>query len=198
MYKLVVSLGYDLRSDNSIHTILENRLKNAVDFCSKYKDSDLLLMGASSYRKAGEGLVSQASVMRDYLLKNFARELEGVKIMTEETTTSTVEQLCYLKKFIEKEKLKYSDLVIVSSKFFGDRVKIYSEYIFGNTSGIIFVESEVPPEMVERFQKVEAQKFKEIQSWLKDHKKGDDQNILKEQKEFQGRVLKGETKQPIS
>jgi len=196
MPKLIVCLGYHLQLDNSIHPVLKNRLLDAVALCGKNKGSTLLLMGSSPYGDFRKDEISEASAMKEYLEKNFSDKLKGIKILTEGTTRSAVEQLCCLKKFIEKEKLNFSDLVIISSKFFSDRVKLYAEYVFGSVSGIIFVGSRIPPEIADEFKRAEKFKLKEGIKWLKGYKKGDDRVILREQKEFQNKVVKGEIKQP--
>lgn len=167
MPKLIMCLGYHLEPDNSVHPVLKNRLLDAANFCKSNKNSTLLLMGSSPYGDLRKDKISEASAMKKYLEENFSEELGGTKIITKETTASTVEQLCYLKEFIAKEKLNISDLVVVSSEFFSDRVKLYAE--------------------------------KERARWLNGRTKGDDTAILKEQKEFQGGVIRGEIKQsPIS
>lgn len=196
MSKLIVCLGYHLPQDNSIPVILENRLKNVARLCIENPDSTLLLMGSSPYGESGKNKASEASVMKEYLEINFEKNLTYVKIITEETTTSTVEQLCYLKSFLQAQKLNSSDLFIVSSEFFSERVKLYAEYIFGIIDGIIFIESAVPPEARERFKELENEKIKEGIKWLAHIKKGDDATILREQQEFQRKVVVGEIKQP--
>jgi len=198
MSKLIVCLGYRLEPDNSINPILKNRLKDTADICAKHKNSTLLLMGAFVYKNARKNTKSEAFVMKKYLQENFTQKIKDIKIITEENTTSTVEQICYLKKIIKKNKFKYSDLIIVSSKFFGNRVKLYVEYIFGTKKGVNFVESAIPKNLEIRFKKIETFKLKQIQDWLKDHKKGDDKRILREQKIFQNKILKGKIKQPLS
>ncbi|OGI61059.1 hypothetical protein A2814_02270 [Candidatus Nomurabacteria bacterium RIFCSPHIGHO2_01_FULL_38_19] len=198
MSKLIVCLGYNLQSDNSVHPILENRLKDPARICIENDNSTLLLMGSSLYKNSEKHTISEASAMKEYLKNNFDQELKYTKILTEENTTSTVEQLCYLKKFIETKKLSYADLVIVSSQFFGDRVKLYAEYIFDVNEGITFVKSVVSEDFVEYFQKVEKDKPKQTQDWLNNHKKGKNQLILREQKEFQAKVKKGEVSQEVS
>lgn len=196
MSKLIVCLGYHLRPDNSVHPVLENRLLDSVELCGKNANSILLLMGSSPYGNSKGNKISEALAMKKYLEEKFNKELKGTRIITEKTTASTVEQLCFLKKFLEEEKINLSDLVIVSSEFFSDRVKLYAEYIFGTINGIIFINSPVPAEIAEEFKKAEEYKLSEGISWLKSHTKGDDQAILKEQKEFQKGVLEGEIKQP--
>jgi len=157
-----------------------------------------LLMGALSYHDLKNFKDSEASLMKEFLENNFNKKIKNIKIIKEEKTTSTVEQLCYLKKFIKKEKYKHTDLIIVSSEFFGNRVKLYVEYILGTKKGITFIESSIPSNLASRFKKVEKGKLVRIKNWFKNHKKGDDKSILKEQKEFQNKVKKGEIVQPVS
>ena len=196
MSKLIVCLGYHLQPENSMHPVLKNRLLDTANLCNKYKDSTLLLMGFSLYGNLREDKITEASVMKKYLQKKFNKKLENTKIATEENTKSTVEQLCYLKKFIKKENFDYLDLIIVSSEFFCHRVKLYAEYIFGTIEGITFVDSLVPTDIKSEFKKAEEYKLKEGINWLKKFKKGNNQAILKEQEEFQARVIKGDTNQP--
>ena len=191
-------MGYHLQPDGSISPILENRLKDTARLCEENKNSTLLLMGALSYHGPVKFSVSEASLMKEFFEKNFTKEIKYTKITIEENTTSTVEQLCYLKKFSKQEKLNYSDLIIVSSKFFGDRVKLYVEYIFGTNSDIVFIESDIPIDLEDRFREIEKTKLQEVQDWFKGHEKGDDVTILKEQEVFQAKVKKGEIKRPIS
>lgn len=196
MSKLVVCLGYRLQSDNSISPILQNRLLDVVKLCSSGDVSTLLLMGSSPYGNLKKDKIPEAVAMREFLEKNFNAKFTGIQIVAEETTKSAVEQMCFLKNFIRKNSLQLSDLIIVSSKFFSDRVKLYAEYIFGNIDGIIFIGSTIPLEMEEEFRKAEEFKLQEGRNWLRHYKKGDDKEILKAQREFQDGVIKGEIKQP--
>ena len=198
MSKLIVCLGYHLEPDNSVPSVLKNRLLDAVNLCKNNNNSILLLMGSSPYWDLGKDKISEALAMKKYLAENFSEELGGIKIITEETTVSTVGQLCYLKEFIVREKLNLSDLVIVSSEFFSDRVKLYAEYVLGSIDGIIFIDSSVPAEIKEKFQKAEKYKLSEGIKWLNIYKKGDDQTILRAQREFQNKVMEGKIKQPPS
>jgi hypothetical protein len=200
MPKLIACLGYDLKEDNSIDPILENRLRDSVDLCVKNPGSTLLLMGGQHYQDDRKNRVSQAFAMKTFLQTNFFNELKDTKIMVEKNTTSTIEQLCYLKKLIDFKEIEfdYSDLVIVSSQFFADRVKLYSEYIFSTDKNIIFIESDIPLGVLGQFKATEEEKLKEAQNWLKDYKKGDYQAILIQHKAFQDLVKKGQINQPIS
>ena len=196
MPKLIVCLGNRLNPHNSLSPVLINRLLDAVNLCRKNVNPVLLLMGSFPYGDLRKDKISEASAMKRYLEENFKEELKETKIITEETTQSTVEQLCYLKKFIQKEGFNFSDLIIISSEFFSDRVKLYTEYIFGTIDGIIFINSIVPMDMLGKFREAEEFKIKEGQDWLKGQRKGDDETILIEQKKFQDGVIKGEIPQP--
>ena len=198
MSKLIVCLGYRLEPDGSMSPILENRLKDTARLCEENMNPTLLLVGGFSYHKAEKFNFSESALMKEFLENNFAKEIEGIKITTEEHTTSTVEQICYLKKFIKQEKFNHSDLTIVSSRFFGGRVKLYVEYIFGANSDIIFIESDIPADLEIKFQEIEKTKLEEVQNWFKGHTKGDDERILREQEEFQNKVKNREIKQPLS
>jgi len=178
--KLIACLGYSLKEDNSVHPILENRLRDSVNMCVKNNESTLILMGGAYYKDTKERRISQASAMKKFLDENFKEELENIKIIVEENTTSTIEQLCYLRELIDSGefKLKYSDLVLVASKFFIERVKLYSEYIFDTNT--------------------EENKLKEAQIWLKDYKRGDYKEILNRQKVFQEQIQKGKINYPAS
>jgi hypothetical protein len=197
MAKLIVCLGYNLKPDNSAHPILENRLKDVAEQCKKNPNSVVLLMGSHPYGVSKKDKVSETSVMKRYLEENFSGDLQGVEVTIEEDTKSVIEQLCYLKKFIEQKKLDYSDIVIISSKFFNDRVKLSAEYIFGTTQGITFIESEIPEENIAGFRRIENFKLRDS-TWLAKHEKGNDTEILAAHKKFQDRVILGEIKHSIS
>ncbi len=193
MSKLIVCLGYRLKTDGSISPILENRIKDAVKICVGNENSILLLMGSSPYGNLIKTSVSEASVMNDYIKKNFSEEIKGVKIQIEGNTASAVEQLCYLKKFIEENKLNYSDVTIVSSEFFNERIKLFAEYILGTSKGVNFIGSAVPQDLTEKFKEDEESKFKDAKIWLENnYTKGDHEKILADHKAFQQKVINKE------
>lgn len=198
MSKLIVCLGYNLLSDNSISPILENRLKDALKMCMENGDPTLLLMGGSSYHGSAEYTVSQARAMKEFLEQNFSEKIKDIKVEIEEVTSSTVEQLCYLKEFIKLRRFSPADVVIISSEFFNERVKLYTEYVLGTIEGIVFFGSVVPGEAKEKFKFTETEKLEQAQNWLKDHEKGDDKTILEEQRIFQAQVIRGEIYRKLS
>jgi hypothetical protein len=194
MQKIIACLGYRLNPDGSINPILQNRLNDSVIESTENPNSILILMGSSMYREKDSAKISEAEAMKKYLEKNFSESLKDVKILTEQNSTSAVEQICFLKENIQDA----SSLVIISSEFFGDRVKLYVEYIFGTTNGITFIESKLPDTIKEKFKEIEAGKLTKAIEWLKNHTKGDFETILKEQKAFQDKVNEGMFKHPIS
>lgn len=200
MPKLIACLGYSLNKDDSVPPILKNRLSDSLKICTENPDSTLLLMGGSYYRDKKNRAISQAFAMKMFLETNFGKQLEHTKIKIEENTTSTIEQLCYLRNIfdLKETEFNYSDLVIVASKFFMDRVKLYAEYIFNTTENIIFIESDVPIDILGQFEATEDKKLIEAQDWLKEYEKGDYWGILARQKAFQSEVKKGEINHAVS
>src|ERR1035437_4403254 len=194
MSKIIACLGYHLNLDGSINPILQNRLNDSINEITKNPNSILMLMGSSTYREKDSTKTSEAEVMKKYLKNNFSKNLNKVKILKEENSTSAVEQLFFLKQKVSN----ISDLIIISSEFFGSRIKLYAEYIFGTINGIIFIESKVPQNIRQKFQEIESEKFSKAIEWLKNHKKGDSETILKEQKAFQDKVKEGKVIHPIS
>lgn len=194
MSKTIVCLGYHLNPDGSPHHILQNRLKDTVIEITKNPHSTLMLMGGSLYRETDSIKISEAETMKKYLENNFSGSLKNIKILTEENSTSTIEQLFFLKENVPN----ILDLTIVSSEFFGNRVKLYAEYIFGTTDGVTFIESRLPEDVKEKFKEVETDKLKKAVEWLKNNKKGDSEKILEEQRAFQNKIKKGKVSHPIS
>lgn len=200
MKELIVCLGYSLRKNGSLPKILENRLIDCAKLCSRKPRSTLLLMGSHYYSNVNTNLPSQASAMKKYLMGKYVNELRSIKVIIEEETASSVEQICYLKKLLTKDESELSrentKITIVSSEFFNDRVKLYVKYIFGSIKSFAFIPSEVPENMRENFRKVELEKYKKARKWLSGHIKGDSKSILKEQKEFQKKIREGKVNYP--
>ncbi len=202
MKKLIICLGHRLRKNGSIPKILKNRLVLCADLCSKNPGSILLLMGSYFYQDMDTNLPTEASVMKGYLLEEHGNMLKNTQIITEEKTTSSVEQLCYLRELLDSNTLGLSredlNIIIVSSEFFSNRIKLYIEYIFGTTKGLTLISSKVPKEIRDSFKRAELGKYRKALEWLKRHIKGDYKTILKEQQEFQKKVTEGKIHHPVS
>ncbi len=84
MKKLIVCLGYDLKRDGSISSLLKNRIIDSVNLCRKNPNSTLILMGGFSYRDTRKKSLSQAATMRQYIEKSFDDIVKNTKILIEE------------------------------------------------------------------------------------------------------------------
>ena len=192
MTSYIVCLGYDLNADGSIHPVLKSRLGDAIRLCLENKNSTLFLMGGRSFRDKHKKLPSQASVMYDYIKNQAPDVLNSAKVEKEEASTSTIEQLCFLRDHLPTRTTTF----IVGSKYFIDRVKLYVEYIFGDIQRFEFVGSDIPLDLEGEMKKTEALKIDQTRKWLKGHKRGDFKTILAEQKAFQSQIQQKETDFP--
>jgi hypothetical protein len=129
--------------------------------------------------------------MNAYLKKEYPQIVRSTKIVLEEKTTSTVEQICHLRKYLRSPRM-----IIVASDHFSDRVRLYVKYVFGRTKGITIVSSEVPKNIEKKLAALEAEKLKKTKQWLRRHEKGDWRAILREQKVFQSDIQQGKFPAP--
>lgn len=199
MSRLIVCLGYDLLADGSIPSLLENRLIDSAKLCNENPGATLLLMGNVSYRDAGLGLPTQAQAMRRYLEENFSADLREVDILMEEKTTSSVAQIAYLRELVDASRFAISEdgpVVIVSSEFICERIQLYVDYIFGTTEGFKFIDSKVPDDLRNSLQIAESIKLPQTRMWLNRHAKGDYRSMLKDQAEFEKKILDDEVDYP--
>ena len=129
--------------------------------------------------------------MSDYVQKQYPWVAAQVKIVLEEKTTSTVEQICFLRKYGGSRRI-----IIVASEYFSRRVRWYVKYILQKTADIQIISSKVPRGLEKKLAMLEAEKFQKTKSWLRRHKKGDWRAILREQGEFQEDVKRGKLAAP--
>lgn len=197
MKQLIVCLGYGLEDDGSVPEILQNRLIDSIRFCRAHRGAALLLMGNRSYRDLTRTLPSQAAAMKKYVELHASDVLHYTEVLTEESTASTVEQICYLRNLLETQ---FAGVLvsIVASEFFVDRVQLYVEYIFGAPTGVICIVSPVPPALRSELRLIEAKKHLATKSWLARHTKGDYQAILREQLTFLQKVITGQVEHPAA
>lgn len=189
-------LGFNPKNDGGILPILEERLKDCIDLCRKNSDSLLVLSGGYTFRKKDPNGQDQSLLMKKYVEEHAADILASTEILTENSASSTVRELCFLREFIDKEKTKFY-ITIVASEVFVERVKLYSEYIFENFNAFNFLASRVPDEEM-AFKQVEKDKLKKGIKWLSGHKKGDYRAILGEQDAFEKQIINGEIDHPVS
>jgi len=196
MKNLVVSLGYNPNDDGEILPILEARLQDAIKLCRENPGTTLLLMGGTTFRNTNPSALNQSLIMKKYIEDNAPDILANTEIITESSALSTVAELAFLREFLQKQSAE--KITVIASEFFVERVKLYSEYIFPEGQEVNFVASQVPTDEKDEFGKIEMDKLEKGRRWLEGHVKGDYQTILREQKEFETKIITGEIKHPIS
>jgi len=199
MKSLIICLGYDLESDGNLSPVLINRLNDVIKLLRNNEHAITLLMGSIAYRD-GISDASQALAMKSYLLTH-AKEIDSDRIMVEDKSTSSVEQLCIIREMIDSKEIAIADIdkfIIISSKYFEERIKLYTEYIFNDISKFEFIGSALPTNISSSFGSAERQKFLSAKAWLGRHKKGDYKTILSEQLKFQEEVRLGNRSHPRS
>jgi len=189
MDRIVACLGYTLQ-DGKVPPILENRLRDCARLCKKYPHATLLLMGHAPYHH-GRATISEARAMSDHIEKYYPWIVTSTKIILEEKTTSTVEQICFLRKYAGSRRI-----VIVASKYFSRRVRWYVRYILQETADVQIISSKVPRGIERKLAVLESEKLQKTKPWLRRHKKGDWRAILQEQGEFQEDVKQGRVVAP--
>jgi hypothetical protein len=124
--------------------------------------------------------------------------MSSKQLLTEEVSTSSVEQLCTLREMIKSPPTEHTKIVLIASEYFIERVKLYVDYIFGSTEKFEFIGSSIPTALASDFSAVESEKHSKAAKWLAPHKKGDYRSILKEQKEFESKVKQRQVSHPQS
>lgn len=188
MKNLIVCLGYELSAAGDIPLVLENRLNECIRLAKSREDSTLLLLGGRSFRDIKKESPIESKVMHDFIITHASDIIPFTKIVTEEQTTSTVEQICYLREFIAQNP-DLETITVVSSEFFNERVKLYARYILNSTLNIEFIPAKLPDNMKQDFEIAEANKLKKAEEWLSHHQIGDHKIILQEQLAFQKKIL---------
>jgi hypothetical protein len=196
MRNLIICLGFNPKNDGSILPILEHRLKNCIELCRKNPGSLLILSGGYTYRERAPNGQDQSLLMKKYIEDHASDILPTTEILTENSASTTVRELCFLRMFIDEAKENFK-ITIVGSAYFIDRVKLYSEYIFKNPKQLTFVASEIP-DSAATFKEIEQDKLRKGLQWLNGHRKGDYLTILQVQDEFEKKVLTGEIENPVS
>ncbi len=195
MNNLIACLSFNPNNNDAILPILESRLQEVIKLCREQPEAELVLMGGATFRAESTGDLSLA--MKQYLETQAPDVLDHRKVHLTNEGTSTVRELSMLREMTNQE-TERPKVTIVASEFFVDRVKLYTEYIFGDLNRIEFVASRVPDEGREGLQEIEETKFVKGQEWLAEHEKGDYQRILREQEIFEGQVRRGEIEHPVS
>lgn len=188
MKTLIACLGYELEKDGTISTVLENRLHECVRLAKDQPGSTLLLLGGRSFRDTEKKLPPESEMMKEFILNQDPNVLSFANIITEDQTTSTVEQICYLREFIDIHP-EIEKVTIISSEFFNERVKLYVKYILKSNPNITFIAAKIPDSLKENFETTENLKLKKAEEWLSNHTIGDYKSILQEQQAYQNKII---------
>lgn len=105
----VVVLGSGLRGDQ-VSPILANRLDKAYDYIKNYNEIDVIVSGG----QGKDELISEAQAMKNYLIK---KGVEPRKIILEDKSTSTIENIKYTKKIVKQKKDIDKTILLVTSDY---------------------------------------------------------------------------------
>lgn len=114
----VVVLGAAVWSDNKPSPILASRIDKAIDLLKSYDINKIFLTGGSA-----PGELSEAEVALNYLK---SKKIPSENIVIEKKTSSTTEQIQYIKNQLSEEDRK--NLIIISSAFHLVRIKEISKF----------------------------------------------------------------------
>lgn len=129
----IIVLGAGLWGDTP-SLILQQRLETALDFTRIYPDAKIIVSGGQ-----GDGeTITEAAAMRSFLLK---KGIDESKIIIEDKSRNTIENLSYSKSIINREGLnKDIKTTIITSNFHMFRAKFLARRIglvpYGYTSPI--------------------------------------------------------------
>lgn len=125
---VVVVLGAGLKGDK-LSLILKNRMDKCLKYMNKYPESIAVVSGGQ-----GEGeTITEAEAMKNFLLVNGINEK---RILKEEKSTSTFENLKFSKKILENNKIYTKEIMIITSDFHLFRAKAIGKSIGIKTFGI--------------------------------------------------------------
>ncbi|MEP0860435.1 MAG: YdcF family protein [Ignavibacterium sp.] len=114
----VVVLGAAVWSDNKPSPILAARVDKAIDLLKNFNIDKLYLTGSNA-----PGELSEAEVALKYLE---SKKVSFQKVITENNTTSTTEQIQFIKNKLSDESKR--NLIIVSDSFHLVRIKEISKF----------------------------------------------------------------------
>jgi hypothetical protein len=184
MNEIIFVLGYELTDKLEMHPILIESLKEALKLYNENKERQIIVSGFKPYIHEDLSVPTEASLMSKWLIDHNVSEKN---ISKEETTQSSVEQLCWLKEQIEKEKI--SRVYIVCSEFFSNRIKLYSDHIFFNFDiPIEIISASVTKSIAKDFQLIEKEKYIKAKEWLLNIEYGDCKKMLSDMKEYKQKI----------
>ena len=109
----VIVLGASILVENTPCKTLECRLMLAIEYLNKFSESKVIVTGGQGV----DEVVSEASVMKKYLVEH---GINSDRILVEDKSTSTFENLNNSKKFIKDTE----EIMIISSRYHLFRAKM--------------------------------------------------------------------------
>ena len=130
--KLITVLGCKV-VDNEPSELLKSRLDKTIQIWNDIGNEDTYIItsgGNGMYRK-----VATSKIMKTYLIKMGIPE---DKIMEEEWSLNTMENLIFTREMIKEMKLQVEEMYIVTSKYHIPRTRIMGIYVYGKEKKIKF------------------------------------------------------------
>lgn len=98
MIDAIICLGNTLLDDGTPDWTLQSRLNKTVEAWNQNPNAVLILSGGKSLSSLNKKNVhSEATGMLNYLKENYSEIIEGKKIIIEEDSLTTIDQLCKIK-----------------------------------------------------------------------------------------------------
>jgi hypothetical protein len=150
---LIHILGYELTDDNKVKPILRERLKKGLGLIQQFPNSKIIVSGGHPPNKPQE---TEAKEMREWLIK---KNVDPDRIIKEDRSVSTIEQILYLYRHLQKN--SYDQIYIVGTEGgFDERIELITNFILTNETGIK-VEGATLPDNIseqEKYQFIEGEK----------------------------------------
>lgn len=138
--KTFVLFGKKLLPDNTLSWVGEARCEKAIELLRKHLASQLIISGGRTTSK-----ISEASAMRDYILKR----IPTAAILLEEKSEISIHQLCILKlNFLLPRKV--NEVGLITDEIHMPRLVLVATKIFGNSIRIIEYPADVRISGVDR------------------------------------------------
>ena len=127
---LIVMLGCN------VMRLLNNRIETAINFVSNERNIDFDWFLSGGIKNPNESLVSEAYKMSQ-MIENSGSFSYGVlkenwNYILDEESTNTADNFVMLKKMLEKNPDKYSEIYVVTSDFHFNRASLFADKIIEN------------------------------------------------------------------
>lgn len=136
---LVLCLGKNLNKDNSLDWVLQARVEKAIEVYKNHPEAIMLFSGGK-YFLTSDYSSSEAGAMLTYAVENYPEI--GAKIIIEDESDNTIDQLCRIKKKYIVPK-KWKNIALVSDEFHVLRAGVFLDGILGDGFNIFLVGAEV-------------------------------------------------------